>query len=239
MSDEQRRRQDTCRWLLNPADSFEFPRQPNLLFWCRPLAAGVSLPDGFDVAGSALAMMPLDLRRTPAKSPFQIPATFLRVDVAKSKHGASIAYQRKTGEWVKGLTVPTETALRFQLPEQVLPCRLQRGMFTIRINAPSRELTVRAYQGDEPLLVRSVRNPNGVIDFELHAEQLSQDALGGVMIGVSVGETDLQKSKRLHDEQRLKSPPTSFKDLSPEPEFFENSTWQIDYVRLTVSGQTN
>ena len=215
ISDEQRRRQDVCRRLFDPTDAVHLPRQPTLLFWCRAVDAGISFPVGFEVVESALATLPLDLEPTPPQSPFQVPATFLRTDVAPGKQGVSGVYNPRTGQWMKKLSNPTETVLRFQLPRQVLPCRLSRGVFTVRVNAPSRELSIWAYSGGEAARVGGAANPNGVLRFELGPEQLLLDEQGGVRLGLTVGESQ--------------AAPTST---------FDSSTWQIDYVRLTVDGQT-
>jgi hypothetical protein len=223
LSDEQRRRQDVLRKFLDPADALEFPRQTSLLFWCRPPDAGVTFPEGFDIAGSALALAPLELRRTPPKSSFQLPATFLPVSLVPSKSGISNAYNPRTGEWVTGLTIPTEAALRFALPEQVLPCRLERGVLTVRVNAPSRELSLWAHGDSQPVLVRKVRNPNGVLQFDLGEEHLALDPQGGVTLTVAIS-TTLGSSNAAKPSGQLPG--------------FDNTTWQIDYVRLTVAGKT-
>lgn len=222
LSDEQRRRQEVFRLLFDPSEQRTFGGQEYLALWCRPIEAGVAFPEGFEVSESALALVPLQLQRTPPQKPFSIPATFLRVDQATSgEHGGtSSAYQPKTGQWLKRLTLPTETDLRFQLPQQVLPCDLKQGNLAIRINAPSRKLTVWAVGGSTPIQIGEVANPNGVRDFTLNADQLAQDEHGGVTIRVVVSAAQLEGDTQAGSD-------------------FARSTWQIDYVRLSVGGQTH
>ena len=187
-------------------------------------------------------MVPLEVRRTPPATNFQVPSTFLEVEVSQSQ-GKSSAYNRRTGQWVKGLTVASETPLRFQLPAQVLPCELSSATLTIRINAPSRELQLKSYAGSDGKLLRIFRSPTGVIPIELKAADLRLDESGGVTLGIAVGPTGVFSAEDATagvdagaDSGLLPSTiPTS---NVPTSTVRENNPWQIDYVRLTVAGRT-
>lgn len=239
LSDEQRRRQDVMRRLFDPADNVQFPWTPSLAFWSRPLEAAMTYPEGVAVSGVALGVLALDLERTLPGTRFRIPAPFLRTSALPGRSGTTTAYESRLGQWVRGLTRPTEVVLRFQLPDQVLPGVLDRGVLTIRGNAPSRSIQILAFQGSELKLVREFRNLNGVVTTDLSREHLTLDAQGGVRLTVLVGETEGQRLKRETEEAAVRRPnqgsDSSETDMN---ETVDNSTWQFEYVRLTVDGQT-
>ncbi len=238
LSDEQRRRQDVLRHLLNPNDTNIYPHQTSFFFWCHPIDSNLKFPGGFAINGSALIAIPLQLERTPPKTPFQIPATFLRAEVSSGKQGVSTVYDPRTGQWVKGLTSSTEVYLRFQMPQQVIPCELTRALLTVRLNAPSREVRISLQSGPETETTRTFRNPSGVLEVEFAESPLFLDERVSVRVGIAVGETDMQRSKRETAQAMLQNPkPDPNKTLDLEATF-DNSMWQIDYVRLSVTGET-
>ncbi|MFO0904102.1 MAG: hypothetical protein U0939_13955 [Pirellulales bacterium] len=232
LNDAQRRRQDVLRKLLDATDTVLFPERPSLLFWSDPVAMRQAWPDGFAANGSSLGVVPLELRRTPAGESFRVPPTFLSISTLAGRQGVSTAFNPNNGQWMRGLTRPTEIVLRFQLPDQVLPAQLSQGTLTLRGNLPSRSLQVLDFGGGEPTVIRELRNFNGVEAIELTADQLRLDADGGVRIGIGVGETDGQRAKREQEERDFAAGMPS----ASGAQTLDNSTWQIEYVRLTVGG---
>ena len=236
LNDAQTRRQEIVRKLLDTNDTLQFPVVPSLLFWSDPLAMSQTLPTGFETNGAALSVLPLQLERTPAGGDFRVPPTFLRVSTLGGRQGVSTAYNPRAGQWVRGLTRPTEIVLRFQLPDEVLPARLSKGLLTLRGNMPSRSLQVLDFNGPTPVVVRELANFNGVESIELTGDQVRLDAEGGVRIGINVSETAEQRTKREQEEKDFAAglPPSK----SSQGQSLDNSTWQIEYVRLTVDGRT-
>jgi hypothetical protein len=230
LSEEQRWRQDFLRGLFRGRGAAELtqPRSHALAFWCRSIEQAVSLPDGFEARGTALAIVPLEFSRTPPGTAFRIPANFLRATSCAGKRGRSTAFDSRTGQWRKGWSSASEIVLRFALPPHVLPCRLEQGMLTVRLDAPSRSFTVSAYRDGEPAEVRAVDNPDGVFEFPLAADDLAQDERGGVRIMLTVGPTPGE----LADE--LAAAGDGDGDVVGAP----GSRWQIDYALLTVAGRT-
>lgn len=226
LSDEQRWRQDFMRTLFHPHADLTYPRRDSVAFWCRPVEQGVSLPEGFEARGSGLAIVPLEFQRTPPGTAFRIPANFLRITTSAGRQGRSIAFDPRTGQWRKDPTTASETVLRFALPTQVVPCRLDHGTLTVRLNAPSRSFTVSTYQEGKPVELRAIDNPSGVFEFPLAAEHLAQDERGGVRIVLTVGPTAGERSGGQAAAGRGGGLGAS------------SSRWQIDYARLTVAGRT-
>lgn len=221
LNDDERRRQDVLRQLFNTADTISFPHRPSLVAWRPALESGVQAPAEFRQDGEALALIPLEMERTPPATEFRIPASFLRANSAVGAQGQSLAFNSRTGQWVQKLTTPSDTVLAFQLPAQVLPCELARGKLTVRLSAPGREFKVTSVRGAERAVVQSIADPIGVYDVELTSEHLQPDAQGRVVLGLSIGPTDAQAGVGAGGSRSSTS-----------------NTWQIDYVRLTVDGKT-
>ena len=186
LSDEQRRRQDVMRKLFDPTDSMTFPTGPSLAFWSETLSEGARFPEGFETRSTALNVVPLEIERTAPGQTFTVPPPFLRVASIAGRAGISTAYDARTGTWVRELTRASEIALRFQLPDQVLPARLERGLLTLRGNVPSRTVGIWDFGGPAPRKIRDYPNVNGVIECPLEASDLTLDAQGGVRLIFSV-----------------------------------------------------
>jgi hypothetical protein len=228
LSEKQRWRQDVMRTLFDrrAVEEVNQPRSHALAFWCDPVDQAVSLPDGFEKRGTALAIMPLEFRRTPADTEFRIPANFLRATNCPGPRGRSTMFDARTGRWRMGRTAPGEVVLRFALPPHVLPCRLQEGVLTVRLAAPSRSFTISSYKDRTPVVVQRIDNPDGVFECPLMADHLGQDERGGVRLVLAIGPT----AAELVDEAMLESGET----VAGSPA----SRWQIDYAILTVAGRT-
>jgi hypothetical protein len=177
-----------------------------------------------------MALSPLHLSRPEAGGRFTIPANFLPGRLGDGKQGRSNAFDPRRGEWVKGLTTPTETALRFPLPDCVIPCRLDSGTLSIRINAPSRHLTVSSVRDGRPFALLDVPDPNGVYRIDLAANDLELDDGSAVPITIAVSATAAEKEAEAAGTGDAFSTTMSNTAVS--------STWEIDHVRLTVEGHT-
>lgn len=229
LSDRQAQRHAMLQQLLAADDSWVFPGEPSLLAWSDDLALASTFPANFAKVGSSLDVVPITLNPTPPRTRFTIPTTFLRPSIVPGRNGMSTAYNARTGQWVKGLTRGGETVLRFELPGEVRPCTLDGGTLTIRCNIPSRQLVVWAHGDPEPRSVDVRNSPSGVITMPLSSEHLALDAGGGVRIGIVVGDIETAGTPTTRRGDAQETHPSNFQDTG----------WQIDYVRLTVTGETS
>ena len=173
--------------------------------------------------------MPLELDRTPPATPFRIPSTFLVPRLGTGTQGKSMAFDTRRGEWVRGLTSPTDTLLRFELPPSVLPCRLDRGRLSIRMNAPARSVEIGVVRDGVPAVVRRIEEPTGLYEIDLGPDDLVL-ADGAVQVSVSVSPTAAEAAARRRGENDAFSATVSDDSVM--------STWEIDHVRLAVDGHT-
>jgi hypothetical protein len=239
LSDDGRRRQEYCRHVLDPLDDISFPTAPTLFGWSSPVASGMRWPAGTREAGSAFVAIPLRFERTPPGQPFDVPATFIRTEIGSGRRGKSMTYNARTGEWLRGGSIASETRLRFILPPQVVPCRLNRARLMIKLNAPSRTLQVFSVHQGEDQLYQEIRNPSGVYEFSMdRPELLTLDANGELQFTIGVTESDAEREAR----ERLMGggdrKPKRGRDAMNQELQDSFTTWQIDYVRLDVGGTT-
>jgi len=193
--------------------------RPWLCYWSDPATTPWGFPGGFTDRRGVLVVADLDLDRTPSGERFRIPPPFLRTTAVKGATGRSAAFDARTGRWIRGLSRPTETMLRFQIPPQVVPCRIGGARLEIRGSAPARVLTVAAIADGREVGEQRFVSPEGVRVVEFSGEQLQPDDAWGLTFRVSVGEA--QREGRPGDD---------------DVELTE--TWQIDHVHLTLDGTT-
>jgi hypothetical protein len=224
LSDRQRAQQEAMRGILQVGTPDAYLTRVAVAGWYRTFDAGVEFPKDFRLDGDSLAVLPLELAKTPPETEFRIPATFLKPSMASDGKGVSSVFNARTGQWLRKLTRGSEANLFFKVPDEVLPCTLKSGKLTLRINAPSRLLSVSAVVNKQRELLKSVSSPSGVYDFEMKDKHLTWEGDGRVQVIITVGksaaEAQAEKSGWAADDSRL-------------------TTWQIEYVRLTLDGRTS
>lgn len=244
LSDEQARRQDVYRKLLDPIAAPSYPRLPTLLVWGTRRTTHLSVPDGFQVQGSTLYNIPLTIERTPRGQPFLIPSSFVRIEQGGSRFGSSSVYNVRTARWAEKPTAATDSWFRFGLPREVLPCTVEEATLTVKIHAPSRTVDFCALSEGEKATVESHEDLSQVIDFVLtESAHLQLQDGGDLVLGIRVNATEQQEqrllrqknpgAKQLDPVSDAGAPPVKQDDLT-----YDNSTWQIDYMRLRVKGTT-
>lgn len=224
MSDRQRGRQQLLRQLLVSSALSPLGAETSLLVWTPAVEMGVEFDPSFDKLGSALTAIPLQIERPVAGTNVQIPATFIRIESFAGLQGASSVFDQRTGRWLENATKPTRSQLRCVVPPELLPLQLNRVTVTIKINAPSRTLTIEGLVDGKPRLLHQQANPKLVPKFVIdQPEVLQLDATGGFYLTIAVSETEKQRE---HREGQATNDATNF----------DNSTWQIDYVRVDAEG---
>jgi hypothetical protein len=109
----------------------------------------------------------------------------------------------------------THLQLRFQLPVEVLPFQVERARLSVKIEAPSRRVTISGQVGDEFKEIDHVDSPVDPIRLELDERFLRLDERGGLHVTLRVSDSALEDSGRVARREEK---------------------WTIDYLELEVSG---
>jgi hypothetical protein len=215
LSDEQRRRQAVIEEMLRPeAEQVRELSPPLLLGWGDAVDMGFQFPRHRERFGTALWSLPLKIDRTPGGTRVVIPSPFLQFSAVNRATGENTSplYNRRTGVWISSQK-PTETWLRFEVPEAVLPLRMDRARLTLQITAPSRTVQIVRRVGERTQPLRKVDNPIGQIELTLEGATLPElDAAGRLLLGILV---------------------SAMTDEATQP---PASVWKIDSVQLEIAG---
>ena len=234
LTDEQQRRQTIYRHILAPREGIVYPQRPTLFVWGDSHSFGLTTPDSFRQSGSTLFAIPFDIGRTLPKQRFFVPSSFIRMSNAAAGHGASASYNPRTGRWMKDVTSPTTSFFRFVLPRAVTPCNVESVAIILKIHAPSRTVELTGLRNHQQVTIETLESPSGTYTFPINDSQLLElNEEGALHFGINVSKTEAQTAAaEIRDAPQ--DPETSTDDFP----LFDSSTWQIDYLRLEVSGET-
>jgi hypothetical protein len=205
LNDRQQRQQNLYREFLKPPRADNLQERNVLLAWAKPINPAFRLAADARFKGSALLVIPLRFERPAPGESVTIP-------------GPLLPYRRL----LKGLpTRPflksnqgNDMHLRFQLPVEVLPFRLERARFLAKIDAPSWRITISAQAGEEFIEIHRVDSPFDPIHLDIGERFLHLDERGGLHVNLQVSDAGRGGGGRL-----------------PE-------NWTIEYLEIEVSGHT-
>lgn len=216
LTDEQRRRAKVISQLLMNSGSSSFPGVPTLLAWAPATAVPLSLSAVTPIQGATLLAIPLGMDRPEADTKIVIPAPLLPYQSVALPSGApaSTAYDNAQRKWIGPLTQASKIALRFQIPREIRPFRLEEAELKIKVHAPGRQLKIAATGPAEEVIIASFDSSTGRLQRRIDQPQLLQgEDRGDLSLIVIVGHrTDEQLG--------------SIAEVG----------WQIDDLSLHVSG---
>jgi hypothetical protein len=180
-----------------------------LLAWSKPLAMPFTFTSDARITGNALLLVPLQFERPARGEKITIPSSL-------------VPYHRMLGK------VPTrpllsgndaiEMLLRFQLPREVLPFKVEQARLSARILAPARTVTLAGKDGDKEIELRRLESPLDPIRLDITEQSLLRlDADGGLYLNVVIG-------KEFNQAQKNPTNPVE--------------KWTIDYLEMEVSGRS-
>jgi hypothetical protein len=190
LTDRQQRRQEIYRSFLKRPPTGRVEERTLLLAWADPLDMGLGLGQEVRMAGSALVVLPVRLERSAPGARVTIP-------------GPLVWWRRLFDRGGSGMTREGNEAadlhLRFQIPPVVLPFKIERVRLTVRMDAPSRRVTVGGWEDSANASGRltelhRVESPLDPIRVDISRKSLlRQDTDGGLHLNIHVG--DLLKGK--------------------------------------------
>ena len=191
LSDQQRLRQEVYRQLVRRDEQYQYPDRLMLLTWAESWDSGFQFDPDARRAGTALLAVPVQLAAPAPGTRVKVPSTFLSYQsvAIPGQKSMSAAFDKRRRVWIGPLTNGTSTMLRFEVPSQLLPLRIDRVYFSIKINAPSRDLEIFGLRGEQQIVLETQSSPVGEFVFEIdQADVLGLDGEGGLQLGVNVGD---------------------------------------------------
>lgn len=117
---------------------------------------------------------------------------------------------------------------------------------SMKLNAPSRSLVIKAMVDGEPKTVYQQRNPTGLVRFTIEDEEaLRFHSDGGLWLEIGITESDgaaVLRAER-QNEATVQGAGQTPSGTEPLPQIqapdriVDNTTWQIDYIHLDAKGR--
>jgi hypothetical protein len=194
LTDRQQRRQQLYGAFLAEPEPASVQGRNVLLTWADPLDVGFHIAPGARRAGSALVVAPLRLERLAPGQRAIIPAPFL-------------PYQRLLdGQMMRPTTQSTEGVemhLRFQLPAEVLPFKVERARLTVKMEAPGWRVSIAGQDGNQFTEIRYVDSPLDPIRVEIAEERLLHlDEDGGLHLTLTIRDPSQRDAARSETPRR-------------------------------------
>ncbi len=209
--DRHQRRQELYRDFLKRPAHGRLAGRNLLLVWAEPIDMHFTLAPEAAMVGDALLIIPLELKRPAPGALVTIP-------------GPLIPYRRIMERGAVRPVLESDQSLdmhlRFQLPETVLPLKVERARLVAKIDAPSRRVTIAGRTDGGLFEVHRIESPLDPIRVDITEERLLRlDEEGGLHLNVAL--SDLLKA-----------------DEAGQGGFQASERWTIEYLELEVTGRT-
>lgn len=185
LTDEQRRRQEVYRAVAARKQRLNHDG-PLLLGWLPPQKMGIQFPPDVEQVGGALVAIPLRIARPESGTQVVIPGALLSCRPVEGATGKSSLFDALTGKW-SGTSQDATAVLNFTLPLAARGVKVDRALVRLKLEAPSRTLTVFLPEEGGQRVVGSRANPAGELEFPLAGDDLpTPDASGSMLLGVQL-----------------------------------------------------
>jgi len=213
LSDRQQRRLQLYRAFLKRSGAGRLAGRTVLLAWAEPIDMHFTLVPGARMVGTALLVIPLRLERAPPGRHVTIPGPLL--PYRRIMDGGRFTAGKLAPATLEA-TLATDMHLRFQLPAEVLPLKVERARLLAKIAAPARRVAIAGWADGKPVEVHRVDSPLDPIRVDLTVEGfLRPDAEGGLHVNLTISDS-----------------------LPGRGAGQESEKWTIHYLELEVIGQT-
>lgn len=189
LGDEQRRRSKVFEQWLTQRQRVGPLERAVLLCWARGERSGLRTGRGVRQSTSSMVIIPLQLERPPAGTAVRIPSPAIRLQSVRAAQGHSVVFDNQFERWNYPDASARLVRLRFQMPESLLPLRLEEATLRLDCHLPSRRLEISLVRDGTPELLAASQNASGIVETKIDRPQrLALDDGGGLTLEISVGE---------------------------------------------------
>jgi hypothetical protein len=168
-----------------------FPTQLSLMGWTSKLPGGLSVPqDDVVHRDETLVVVPLTIRRPASGTPITVPGPLIAYETVRSRSGSatSLVFDNNRRRWIGDMNSAQVVPLQFQLPQALLPLRLERVLVELEIRAPGRTVQLLDYK-TESIVLAEAPSPDGVVRLQVSdLSAVAIDAQGAITLCISVTE---------------------------------------------------
>jgi hypothetical protein len=180
LSDRQQKRQAIYSRLLAESKTGRRSEDSLFLAWSDPLAVPFTFGSETPPRGSALLSLPLEFEPTEPNVQVTIPRA-----CAPYRRILSLGATQPSMEGQQAM----DQHLRFQIPPSVLPLKIENARLFMKVDAPSRRLTIRAHSPKGPVELRSLENMVDPFEIPINRDELlSLDDQGGLHVDIEVSD---------------------------------------------------
>jgi hypothetical protein len=209
LTDRQQRRQEMYRQLLKRSEINPQEGRLRLLAWAEPIDMPFTLAPDARTTGNALLMLSLRLERPTPGERVTIPAPLIPCRRILDSGPTRLPPESD---------LPIEMHLRFQLPAELLPFRVERARLTAKIDAPFRRVKIAGCSGKELVELHQVESPLDPIRVDITEERFLRVEDGGLHLNFAV------------------SAPANAGGVG-QAKLRANEKWTLSYVELEVTGR--
>ena len=191
LSDEQNRRQNTVRRVLDSIDKATRQRSVQVLGWTAPWLDGLELDEGRKREGAALIQMPLQISRPPAGTTFLVPGPLLPFRNLRGVGPDGLTsspiweFTRNTGA---DRSQPGTAWFQFTAPEGLTPFEALGATIRMDVSGPIGRVELAGWNGTEVKVLKEWIDPVGRLEFELTDPALLPVSEGSVLLRFSAGD---------------------------------------------------
>jgi len=209
VNDEQARRDEVYRQLPARGSEFAYPSYPALMGWTPLWPSPVSWSDGRNERGAALVILPVNLQPVATGEEVMVPHTVIKLEAPNQ---TSTIFSNLSGLWPNETTLQVAVPIRFILPKQVCPIKATELTFDLQLRAPQRDVRIVSQAPNAAKPIADLHSPLGAMRIRTSDPAVLLDAEDGSLdFTIDIGGA-------LNDATGAVG------------------IWQIDYVRLSVTG---
>ena len=214
ITDEQMRRVEIYRSIFEKNKGFESRNRRTLYGFTDLWQGGPTWDHTLINRGTALVSMPIRLIRPEPGSEVLIPHSLMSAEALHDENRRTTAFNADTGRWIKDTPIAATARVRYRVPAEILPFKIDSLSIELMVNAPQRTFTLSRVSENKVTEIVRIEGPSN------------------------------PWSRTFTDQAELPSPEDGYVDFQLEVSsrtganagFEQVVNWGIEYVRVYANG---